>query len=176
VRVCVHTRAKSPQSCPTPLRPHGLQPIRLLCPWNSPGKNTGSGLPLPSPEDLPYPGKVGIKAVPPPSPSLVGGRGEGRLSSSDACCFWATTFQKGGLSLFEFSSCRLQGRWKCQDCKNDGLPRWKRFSFWIYYFIEASLHIKCIRNELPCSFSSYIFWVYLYRSLISPNKWMLLCV
>ena len=23
------------------LRPHGLQPSRLLCPWNSPGKNTG---------------------------------------------------------------------------------------------------------------------------------------
>ena len=23
------------------LRPHGLQPARLLCPWNSPGKNTG---------------------------------------------------------------------------------------------------------------------------------------
>ena len=23
------------------LRPHGLQPARLLCPWDSPGKNTG---------------------------------------------------------------------------------------------------------------------------------------
>ena len=23
------------------LRPHGLQPARLLCPWNSPGKNPG---------------------------------------------------------------------------------------------------------------------------------------
>ena len=23
------------------LQPHGLQPDRLLCPWNSPGKNTG---------------------------------------------------------------------------------------------------------------------------------------
>ena len=30
------------QSCPT-LRPHGLQPARLLCPWNSPDKNTGMG-------------------------------------------------------------------------------------------------------------------------------------
>ena len=26
------------QSCPT-LRHHGLQPTRLLCPWDSPGKN-----------------------------------------------------------------------------------------------------------------------------------------
>ena len=25
------------------LWPHGLQPTRLLCPWNSPGKNTGVG-------------------------------------------------------------------------------------------------------------------------------------
>ena len=26
-----------------PLRPHGLQPSRLLCPWGSPGKDTGVG-------------------------------------------------------------------------------------------------------------------------------------
>ena len=25
------------------LQPHGLWPTRLLCPWNSPGKNTGAG-------------------------------------------------------------------------------------------------------------------------------------
>ena len=25
------------------LQPHGLKPTRLLCPWNSPGKNTGVG-------------------------------------------------------------------------------------------------------------------------------------
>ena len=25
------------------LQPHGLYPSRLLCPWNSPGKNTGVG-------------------------------------------------------------------------------------------------------------------------------------
>ena len=25
------------------LRPHGLEPSRLLCPWNFPGKNTGAG-------------------------------------------------------------------------------------------------------------------------------------
>ena len=30
------------QSCPT-LRPHGLQPTSLLCPWNFPDKNTGVG-------------------------------------------------------------------------------------------------------------------------------------
>ena len=35
------------------LRPHGLQPARLLCPWDFPGK---SGLPFPSQRDLPNPG------------------------------------------------------------------------------------------------------------------------
>ena len=28
---------------------------RLLCPWDSPGKNTGVELPFPLPEDLPEP-------------------------------------------------------------------------------------------------------------------------
>ena len=30
-------------SCLTLLQPHGLQPARLLCPWDFPGKNTGVG-------------------------------------------------------------------------------------------------------------------------------------
>ena len=34
--------AKSLQSCPT-LQPHRWQPTRILCPWDSPGKNTGVG-------------------------------------------------------------------------------------------------------------------------------------
>ena len=32
-----------PKSCLTLLPPHRLQPTRLLCPWNSLGKNTGVG-------------------------------------------------------------------------------------------------------------------------------------
>ena len=38
--MCVH--AQSLQSCQTLLY-HGLQLARLLCPWNSPNKNTGAG-------------------------------------------------------------------------------------------------------------------------------------
>ena len=30
-------------SCVRLSRPHGLQPTRLLCPWDSPGKSTGVG-------------------------------------------------------------------------------------------------------------------------------------
>ena len=35
------------------LWPHGLQCVRLLCPWNSPGKNIGVGYPFPSPRIFP---------------------------------------------------------------------------------------------------------------------------
>ena len=31
------------EPCPTLRLPHGLQPSRLLCPWDSPGKCTGVG-------------------------------------------------------------------------------------------------------------------------------------
>ena len=39
-------------------------PTRLLCPWNSPGKNTAVGKPFPSPRDLLDPG------IEPRSPAL----------------------------------------------------------------------------------------------------------
>ena len=46
------------------LQPHGLYPARLLCPWNSPGKNTGSGFSFPSPGDFPDPELVTTVRVP----------------------------------------------------------------------------------------------------------------
>ena len=42
---CMH--ARSLQSCPTLLRPHGLQPTRRLHPWDFPGKSTGVGCHFP---------------------------------------------------------------------------------------------------------------------------------
>ena len=38
VRACSVTKL-----CPSLLQSHGLQPTRLLCPWDFPGKNTGGG-------------------------------------------------------------------------------------------------------------------------------------
>ena len=38
------------------LRPHGLQPSRLLCPWWFSKQEHWRGLPFPSPGDLPNPG------------------------------------------------------------------------------------------------------------------------
>ena len=40
-RVCVCVFFS--QLCLIFLQPYGLQPARLLCPWNSPGENTGVG-------------------------------------------------------------------------------------------------------------------------------------
>ena len=38
------------------LRPHGLQPVRLLCPWGFSRPEYWRGLPYPPPGDLPKPG------------------------------------------------------------------------------------------------------------------------
>ena len=53
----------SPLDMSSSLQPHGLEPIRLLCSWDSPGKNTGVGCHC-SPGDLPDPG------IKPRSPAL----------------------------------------------------------------------------------------------------------
>ena len=39
--LCVH--AKSPSVVSDSLQPYGMQPARLLCPWDPPGKNTRVG-------------------------------------------------------------------------------------------------------------------------------------
>ena len=61
--------AKSIQSCLTLCYPMDYSPTRLLCPWDSPGKNTGMGGPCPPPGDLPDPG---IKPASLTSPALPG--------------------------------------------------------------------------------------------------------
>ena len=38
-----HAHAELLQSCPTLSDPMNCKPVRLLCPWNSPGKNTREG-------------------------------------------------------------------------------------------------------------------------------------
>ena len=42
-QVTSRMRAKLLQSCPSLCNPMDLQPSRLFCPWDSPGKNTGVG-------------------------------------------------------------------------------------------------------------------------------------
>ena len=47
VCVCVCARARTHSVVPDSLRPRGLYPAGLLCPWGSPGKNTGVGCHFP---------------------------------------------------------------------------------------------------------------------------------
>ena len=42
-KICESERKLSCSVLSDSLRPHGLEPTRLLCPWNFPGKNTGVG-------------------------------------------------------------------------------------------------------------------------------------
>ena len=42
-RVCGHPVCVLGSVLSDSLRPRGLQPTRLLCPWDSPGRNTGVG-------------------------------------------------------------------------------------------------------------------------------------
>ena len=61
--------AKALQLCLTLCDPMDCKPTRLLRPWDSPGKNTGLGLPCPPPGDLPDPR---IEPMSLPSPALPG--------------------------------------------------------------------------------------------------------
>ena len=70
VMLCCIVCAQLLQSCPTLLRPHGLYPAGLLCPWGFSRQEYESGLPCPPPGDLPNPG---IKSISPVSPALQAG-------------------------------------------------------------------------------------------------------
>ena len=52
------------------LRLHGEQSVRLLCPWDSPGKSAAKWLPSPPPGGLPDPG---MEPTSPAAPALAGG-------------------------------------------------------------------------------------------------------
>ena len=63
-------RAKSPQSCSTLYNPMDCSPTGLLCPWDSPGKNTGVGCHALLQETLPIPG---METASPVVPALQAG-------------------------------------------------------------------------------------------------------
>ena len=59
----------SPSVVSNSLRPPGLKPTRLLCPWDLPSKNTGVGCHFLLQGIFP----IHLPDVPPPSPALAGG-------------------------------------------------------------------------------------------------------
>ena len=82
------------QSCLT-LRPYGLQPAKLLCPWGSLGKNTGVGC---------HALLQGIFSMSPVSPAL-----SGRFFTTEPLgklCFHLKTILKMSAELYSFKSSR----------------------------------------------------------------------
>ena len=65
VALCMHAQSLN---CLPLCDPMDYSPYSL-CPWHSPGKNTGVGYQFPLPGDLPGPG---IKPTTPVSPALAG--------------------------------------------------------------------------------------------------------
>ena len=63
-RSCTSVAVLSHSVMSDSLRPHGLQPTKLLCPWGFSRQEYWSGLPCPHPGDLPNPG------IEPRSPAL----------------------------------------------------------------------------------------------------------
>ena len=105
--------AQSLHSCLT-LWPFGLYPTRLLCPWDSPGKNTG--VPCPPPKDLP---NLGIEPIPPVSPALQAGslptEPPGKPKGDEYPVIYHTGIDGGALvaksclTLCDFLDCSLPG-------------------------------------------------------------------
>ena len=94
------------------LLPDGLPPARFLCPWNFSGKNTHwSGLPFPTPGDLPNPGTEMVSLT---SPELAGG-----FFTTSAPCEAQYLF-----SSVQFSSVTPSCPTLCypMNCSTPGLP------------------------------------------------------
>ena len=137
------------------LRPHGLQPTRLLCPWDSPGKNTGVGchallkgiFPTQglSP-GLPQSGRffpviATRKDQQGENRFLIGGggrdswysnmfirqQGKKRLGNGCRQLRWEAVYSRGAASLMPGMSCRLPGElWSRAVCPARGPLVWLR--------------------------------------------------
>ena len=130
ISVCVLV----PLLCLT-LRPRGLQPTRLLSPWNSPGKNTGVGCHslLQESSWLRYQTLGRLLSEPPGKPKL----GQSKRKGSDMICHLNTQGHKAGKvedmkGWFEktetmFLSISITLQVTCFH-SSKGLPWWLRWS------------------------------------------------
>ena len=117
-------------------------PTRPLSPWDSPGKNIWSGLPFPSPGDLPNPGTEPgsptleadtLTSEPPGKPS----RGERELN------------------VIMYRRCLIL----CPKCSIDGHFLKIAFTFIIIYFAEMHTNVT---NNLLCVYIYVCVCVYIY--------------
>ena len=155
---CMHI--KSLQSCPTLHDPHGLQSTRLLCPWDSPGKNTGVGCRFLLQEIFPTQGLN--PSIPHyrrrqwhPTPVLLPGKSHGQRSLVD-CSPWGHTESDTTEWLhFHFSlSCTGEGNGNPLHCSCLENPR-DRGAWWAAVhgvtqsrtwlkWLSCSSNLKCI--------------------------------
>ena len=100
------------------LWPHGLWPVRLLCPWNSPGKNTGAGSHSLLQGILPDPGtepwslvlqKDSLLSEPPGKPWKGATKGEKFLYPGKPPHRWGRS-GKGFRGSEESNNCSVAGR------------------------------------------------------------------
>ena len=105
------------------LQPHGLQPVRLLCPWGFSRPEYWSGLPGPPPGDLPNPG------LPPLQVDSLPAEPQGKLKNTEG----------GSLS-------HLQRIFPTQEL-NRGLPHCR----WILYQLshQGSPHTQTQTMHFP---------------------------
>ena len=100
------------------LQPHGLDPAKLLCPWDSLGKNIGVGCPPPG--DLPSPG------IEPPSSALQAGSLLLSHQGSPSFYVWALSKQKHGkqaqqaIPVHDLDGVQRPGNW-CLEEEQPGL-------------------------------------------------------
>ena len=103
------------------LRSHGLQPTRLLCPWNFTGKITGVGCQFPMPRDLP---DTGIGPTSLASPTLAG-----RFFTTRVSVQFSSVTQ----------SCPTL--WDTMDCSTPGLP--------VHHQLPSLLKLMSIDSMMP---------------------------
>ena len=75
------------------MRPHGLQPTRLPCPWDSPGKNTGV-VAMPSSRELPQRDLSQFSHI---EADSLPSEPPGKTHSKDVLIYYYVTFRKTAL-------------------------------------------------------------------------------
>ena len=117
------------------LRPHGLYPAKLLCPWTFPGKTTGVGCHFPLQGHLPNPGRFKECFI-----------GNETLSSEPLGC--RNLFAAGG-GLVTLSCPTLVT--PPMDCSPPGFSVYgisqARILMWVVHFMEVEILQELLKHD-----------------------------
>ena len=157
------------------LWPRGLEPARLLCPWDS-GQEYWSGFPFPPPGDLPNPD---IKPKSPAAPALAGGLfitvlpGKPQVPDSypllrayewEILSHWLSNLAPQS-TLTNWRLEVLFLKWclgSSQEQMNQNLLKW-RFSWPLAWYCTAYLKLQCVcrLSKDLTTMSILIKWVWM---------------